>query len=48
MNCDTCNDNYIKVNSFCYEIKIKVSSIGFDIYGITTFFGQLYDNKIGK
>ena len=49
MNCDTCDDDSIKVNTFCYEISSSSSeSISFSNNGIPTYCGQLIDDHTGK
>ena len=49
MNCDTCKNGFIKVNTFCYEISSSSSeSISFFINGIPTYCGQLIDDHTGK
>ena len=48
MNCDTCYNDFIKVNSFCYRKITDDPFIGFYKDGITKYCGELYDDKTGK
>ena len=50
MNCDICKEDYIKVNTFCYQ-KYNVNSmyqIAFLKDNIVTYCGQLVDDNTGK
>jgi hypothetical protein len=50
MNCDTCKNDFIKVNTFCYEKAAPESDkIGFKIsVSITKYCGDFKDDRTGK
>ena len=49
MNCDSCKENFIKVNTFCYEKAAEeTDKIGFIKNGVTTYCGRLNDDHTGK
>ena len=50
MNCDTCKDYFIKVNTFCYQKATAESDkIGFKISdSITKYCGDFTDDRTGK
>ena len=49
MNCIECKDDYMKVNTFCYQKVNSEPNLGFEVSsGVTKYCGEYFDDETNK